>query len=123
MEDITDVGFQPRAISDDGNVISGSTTSTGLPGVWTTPFGDEHLHDYLFASFGLAGFSDPVAGLNAEHAIVSGDGNVFTVTGSQWVAKVSPLQAVVMGDSYSSGEGPSAPTSVRHPSIGVLCRG
>ena len=112
MEDITDFGFQPRAISNDGNVISGSTTftvnSAKLPVVWTTLFGAEHLHDYLFFSFGLAGFSDPVTHLN-DHAIVSGDGNVFTVTGSQWVAKVSPLQAVAMGDSYSSGEGALGP--------------
>lgn len=101
MQDITDFGFQPRAISDNGSLISGSSFTSI---VWTELFGDEFLSDYLFASFGIDGLKDPVSGLN-DHAIVSGDGNVFTVTGSQWVAKVSPLQAVVMGDSYSSGEG------------------
>jgi hypothetical protein len=107
-QDITDFGFQPRAISDNGNVISGSTTfevnSARLPFVRTEFFGAELLNDYLFLSYGLDGLKDPVTHLN-DHAIVSGDGNVFTITGSQWVAKVSPIKAVSVGDSYSSGEG------------------
>jgi hypothetical protein len=108
IEDITDFGFRPRAISDSGNVISGSTINSALPVVRTELFGPEQLQDYLFFSYGLDGLKDPVTNLNG-HAIVSGDGNVFTVSGSQWVAKVSPLQAVAMGDSYSSGEGALLP--------------
>ena len=112
MEDITDFGFQPRAISDNGSLISGSTTYTvgpfRLPVVWTEMFDDESLSVYLFASFGIDGLKDPVSGPDA-HAIVSAEGNVFTVAGSQWVQNVSPLQAVAMGDSYSSGEGALGP--------------
>ena len=37
--------------------------------------------------------------------LVSGDGTVFSVIGAKSVAKVTPLSVVVMGDSFSSGEG------------------
>lgn len=94
--------FFPRAVSDDGNLIAGLKRNTTQPWIWRNNVGDESLLTYLADNFGLNGFApsagDPVA-------VVSGGGAVFSALGTQWIAKVPPLKAVGLGDSYASGVG------------------
>ncbi len=98
----------PRSISDDGNTITSLNRNPGPPFAFSEPWvwdpvnGERWMQQMIANDYGLNllayGIRDPVG-------IVSGDGNVFTMGGSNSVAKITPIEAVFLGDSYSSGEG------------------
>ncbi len=95
--------FFANAISDDGNIVVGLNPNlpTPAPMVWSGIGPPLNLRSYLGVLFGiqLPPFP-PNPGVS-----VSGAGDAFVVNGGQWVAKATPINAVVLGDSFSSGEG------------------
>jgi GDSL-like Lipase/Acylhydrolase family len=91
--------FTPRSMTDDGEMITGSF-SNGFPRIWHTSTSLLEQTPVYLSGFGLRGVPN-----TAGAAIVSGDGHVFTVRGTKWIANVHPLNVVALGDSYASGEG------------------
>ena len=94
--------FQPRSVSDDGQLVTGVDLNSALPWTWTTTAGYRSLADYL-GDFGIS-FPAPTTA-PSPLAIVSGDGRIFAIVGEQWTMNAHPLNYVALGDSYSSGEG------------------
>ncbi|MCH7687896.1 MAG: SGNH/GDSL hydrolase family protein, partial [Planctomycetes bacterium] len=104
------IGFnlRPRSVSDDGSIITSlffpsfPLPDIREPHIWDSVNGDRLMLGALTSDFGIRGFS---FGELDPDGLVSGDGTVFSTVGADWVAKVTPINFVSLGDSYSSGEG------------------
>jgi hypothetical protein len=100
------LNLRERSMSDDGGTIASLFFPTPPllkePHIWDSANGDRWMVQALADDFGLFGFS---TGVQEPDGLVSGDGTVFSLVGADWVAKVTPINFVSLGDSFSSGEG------------------
>ena len=120
---LLEISVVPRAISDDGRVVA---ARSNLVGGQPNNLGPYVYMDLNFSSDGrplqdvlTSGFSGfdlsalPYgSGMRLPAALVSGDGTVFSFVGSNAIAKVTPLNYLALGDSYSSGEGVPKPHGI-----------
>jgi hypothetical protein len=106
---------KPHSISDDYNIVTSVVREETSPGYfyvepWINVADsgiDMGMRDYLWNDFGFSFGDMPYGGGEVlwPYGLLSGDGTTFSMGGSTWVAKTTPISAVILGDSFSSGEG------------------